>query len=615
MKQVIVTTSWDDGHKLDVRLAALLQKYGVKGTFYVSPHDQEFAPADLLSDDQVKQLSNSFEIGAHTMTHPRLPKVSDEQALQEIVDSKRYLEKIIGRPVKSFCYPGGNYNARHVPMVRAAGFVYARTVRRHVFGFKGFPFEADTTVNAYNHYQDLWKIAKFAHFNPLRTLRYFQWDNLAKAMFDYTLKHGGVFHLWGHSWEIDNHKDWEKLEDVLRYISGRQDVQYLTNGELNAARPRRLLMACPYFPPSLGGVEFYTYNIARALQDAFGWQVCVATAGNRGFKRIEKTTYKNLTVFRLPYWLSVSNTPINPLWYFSLKRIIKRESIDIVNTQAPVVFMADVASWAAKNVPVVATYHATTMQKGWGGLDWIARLYERSVLPRTLGAAAQVVCASELVRDDFLQAYRDKSVIITPGVDTEFFHPAKALPKRHVLFVGSLQKTNNYKGVPNLLEAFAAVLKNVPDADLTIVGDGSGKKDFEDAARKLDIAARVHFVGGKYKDDLKHAYQAAGIFVLPTQKDNFPLVILEAMATGLPVISTRVGAIPSVIDNDKTGYTIPPNDTSELAEKLTYLLLHPDVAKRLGAAGRKKVEQDFSWKLQARKTHQVLLRQLGIVEI
>ncbi len=84
MKKVIVTTSWDDGHKLDIRLALLLKKYGIKGTFYVSPENHEFKKADRLTKAMIKTISNNFEIGAHTMTHPHLSKISLEHANSEI---------------------------------------------------------------------------------------------------------------------------------------------------------------------------------------------------------------------------------------------------------------------------------------------------------------------------------------------------------------------------------------------------------------------------------------------------------------------------------------------------------------------------------------------------
>jgi peptidoglycan/xylan/chitin deacetylase (PgdA/CDA1 family) len=231
MKKVIVTTSWDDGHLLDLRLAQMLQDAGLKGTFYISPSNREFSERDLLDSQQISDLSNAFEIGAHTLTHPRLPKVSLVDARREITDCKVALEEITGKEVTTFCYPGGSYTAAHVQMVKDAGYQYARTVGRYAFAVNN-PYEAPTTLHAYKHWSDLADMARFARFRPLKFARYLQWDELAKAMFDHTAKVGGVYHLWGHSWEIDQYGYWERLAGVFSHIAGRPGVIYATNGDL-----------------------------------------------------------------------------------------------------------------------------------------------------------------------------------------------------------------------------------------------------------------------------------------------------------------------------------------------------------------------------------------------
>jgi hypothetical protein len=91
-------------------------------------------------------------------------------------------------------------------------------------------------VHVYNHGFgfDLWQMARFVKFQPMKVLRCLEWDALARAMFDQVVKDGGVYHIWGHSWEIDEHDDWERLENVFRYISANPEVSYVTNGELEA---------------------------------------------------------------------------------------------------------------------------------------------------------------------------------------------------------------------------------------------------------------------------------------------------------------------------------------------------------------------------------------------
>jgi glycosyltransferase involved in cell wall biosynthesis/peptidoglycan/xylan/chitin deacetylase (PgdA/CDA1 family) len=607
MKQIIITTSWDDGHVLDVRLSALLKKYGIKGTFYISPRDHEFKPEERLTDDQVRQLSRDFEIGAHTMTHPRLTEVSDTVARKEIVDSKQYLERLLKKPVTTFCYPGGNYVAKHVAIVRDAGFAYARTVRRHCFNLKGSLLENNTTINAYIHYQDLWKIARFTHFNPIRTYQYFQWDALAKAMFDRVLQEGGVYHLWGHSWEIDNHGDWDKLEDVLSYISKHREVQYVTNGELPALQPKRILITATYFPPHLGGVEFYTYYLAKRLQELHGWQVSIATSGNKGWRMV-KTAYEGITVYRLPYWLKLSNSPISPFWPSMLRRIIAEEDIYIINAHAPVPGLADMAALVAfhAHIPFAVTYHMVSMTKGRLLTDRIISVYEKRVLPNMLRYASAVICASDPVRDTFLRKQRSKSLTVTPGVDTALFTPAAVAPENTLLYVGSLAKSDKHKGVHVLLKAMKTVVKEWPEARLMLVGEGDGRADYEALAMRYGLSDNVRFLGGQYGPDLYEAYREASVFVLPSFNESFGMVVLEAMASGIPVVSTPVGAIPMQITDDQNGYLVQPGDSAMLAKKLIYLLQHPKIARQFGALGRQRSESGFSWEAKSAKTDEVL---------
>jgi peptidoglycan/xylan/chitin deacetylase (PgdA/CDA1 family) len=232
-----VTTSWDDGHKLDLRLADLLSKHGLRGTFYISPFNHEFDRRDLLTDREIRRIGEGFEIGSHTLTHPELPNVPVATAVEEISGSKTLLENIVGTSMKSFCYPRGTYLPLHREIVKESGYLFARTVTRYAFDIAD-PYEAATSLHAYNHWTDLWKIANFARFKAADFLRCRQWDHLSNAMFDHVLEAGGIYHLWGHSWEIDAHGDWQRLDRALGYLSGRPGVLYLTNGDLVSPKPQ-----------------------------------------------------------------------------------------------------------------------------------------------------------------------------------------------------------------------------------------------------------------------------------------------------------------------------------------------------------------------------------------
>jgi D-inositol-3-phosphate glycosyltransferase len=603
--EIRVTTSWDDGHILDFKLANLLKKYDIKGTFYVAPENFESDKTSRLSNEQIKELSKDFEIGAHTISHYSLTDIKSEDAFEEIKKSKEYLEEATGNVVTSFCYPRGKYSREHVEMVKKIGFEYARTVKRHHFSSQLKLLEAKTSIHTYNHFQDIWKIAIFAKFNPLKMIKYFQWDELAKAMFDQVLKSGGEFHLWGHSWEIEKHGDWEKLENVLAYISNRKDIDYVENSKLAKQNSRKILIVAPYFLPYVGGTQIYVYNIAKRLKEKFGWDVCIVTSGNRGFKNFTVEEFDGLKVYRLPYWAKISNTPINPIWPFIIRGIMKRENVSIVNTHSPVPFMADIAMLVSGNLSVVSTYHAGSMRKGKGLADFIIAFYEKIILGFLLRRAERIVCSSDFVRFKFLQRYTYKSLTVTPAVDREFFRPDDNIGKtgQTILFVAGLSRSEEYKGLRLLIDSFNTLKDKFPNSKLVIVGDGDMKNEYENYSRKLGLGNRIAFKGRLFGRELVNEYQKASVLVLPSleSSESFGMVLIEAMAVGLPVIGSIAGGIPMVVDHEKNGLLVRPGDSKSLSSALEKIFSNPDLSRDFGANGLKKAKDCYDWDIQTEK--------------
>ncbi len=239
-----VTTSWDDGHVLDIRLSAMLDMYGLKGTFYIAPH---YLENERLSDREIQILAERHEIGAHTIHHLHLTKLSHEEAWQEIKKSKQWVESLIGQKCHMFCYPAGQYNETIKEMVKKAGFLGARTTERFSVALPHDPFLMPTTVHVYPfplrktdamHYY--WgKLLQPLMQNypgarrlgvPLFSMR--NWLSLAKKSFDCALEKREMFHVWGHSWEIEKYNMWQEFEEFCRYISRRNDCLYLSNSEI-----------------------------------------------------------------------------------------------------------------------------------------------------------------------------------------------------------------------------------------------------------------------------------------------------------------------------------------------------------------------------------------------
>jgi peptidoglycan/xylan/chitin deacetylase (PgdA/CDA1 family) len=219
----IITTSWDDGHKLDLKLAKLLIKYNIAATFYIAPSQPGFERDDLLSEQEIHLLSESFEIGGHTLHHPNLAQVPLHIAVDEIKAGKDWLESIGGKEIQSFAYPYGAYTEPVQKAVLDVGFVVARTAERFSIKIPTDFSALPTTVHVMNYKRDIKQFSKYRTIN---------WHTLARYFFDQTIKKGGIFHLWGHSWEIEKNNQWKKLEAIFEYISHRQDVAYVSNGNL-----------------------------------------------------------------------------------------------------------------------------------------------------------------------------------------------------------------------------------------------------------------------------------------------------------------------------------------------------------------------------------------------
>jgi peptidoglycan-N-acetylglucosamine deacetylase len=228
---VYITTSWDDGHKLDLRLASELASRGLPGTFYISPQCREIPEEKRLTVGELRELAVDFEIGGHTLTHPRLPTISIDEAGREIVEGKDALEETLGHSVTSFCYPYGAYGKEHPALVRAAGFTVARTVERFHTGRPKDLWQMGTTTHAYRHLVDGGQIARRARSLRQAAGMWRNWDYLGRQLFRETQAKGGVFHLWGHSWEVDANDDWSRLRRILDEMTD-QNAVLVTNGQL-----------------------------------------------------------------------------------------------------------------------------------------------------------------------------------------------------------------------------------------------------------------------------------------------------------------------------------------------------------------------------------------------
>lgn len=243
----VFTCSIDDGHPLDLKTAELLHKHGLNATFFIPIRNCE--GFGVMSDAQIREIGRQFEIGSHTYDHRYLKNIDAWQAYHQIAAGKKRLEDLLGKEVSGFCYPGGRYRRRDVDLVRACGFRYARTTMNLRFDPGSRPYEMPTTLQFYPHGRSVYLRNFMAagqwwqRQDGLRlALAHADWIERLYALFDHVCEHGGVFHLWGHSSQVDELNVWDEMDRLLGYIAQKVAARdRLSNAELAArafAAPR-----------------------------------------------------------------------------------------------------------------------------------------------------------------------------------------------------------------------------------------------------------------------------------------------------------------------------------------------------------------------------------------
>jgi hypothetical protein len=228
----IVTTSWDDGGAHDLRLAQMLGELGIAGTFYVAPQNREREP---LAPASVRRLDEHFEVGGHSLTHADLPKLAGDELRRELEVCKAELEDAIGNAVTAFSYPFGHYDRRVRAAVAGAGFRVARTTRMLRTAPARDPLLVPTSLRAHPDGRCFWLLHCVRTAHPAGVLPALSraagggWVEMGLHLFERVMDRGGVWHLWGHSWELEERGLWDDLRRLLTGVAGHAEVRYVPN--------------------------------------------------------------------------------------------------------------------------------------------------------------------------------------------------------------------------------------------------------------------------------------------------------------------------------------------------------------------------------------------------
>ena len=278
------------------------------------------------------------------------------------------------------------------------------------------------------------------------------------------------------------------------------------------------------------------------------------------------------------------------------RALARKGRYDVVHVHWPMPMA--LLGWAARRgraMPMVTTFYGIELrwvQSRLPFLKWLVRWAAR--------ASAQAVAISSYTARELRKLINVPIEVIPYTAELPPPSPMSAAGRaneRSILFVGRLIER---KGVSHLIRALGTVRRLLP-ARLVVIGDGPERARLEQVTRETGMAENVEFRGRVSDDELRLAYAAADVFVLPSVLDarqdteGLGVVLLEAMNYGVPVIASDIGGITDIVLHEQTGLLVPAGDEGALASALSRVLGDAALSRRLGEAGRKRLRDAFSW--------------------
>ncbi|MFQ5450906.1 MAG: glycosyltransferase family 4 protein [Nitrospinaceae bacterium] len=352
-----------------------------------------------------------------------------------------------------------------------------------------------------------------------------------------------------------------------------------------------------------GGGQIAVHQLACALQ-AKGCDVHVIYSKSPGESLAPDVPYKI-------HWTRHYPFPTLNLDIFTfartLHRLTKRERFDIIHGNAEEsVFAPGIAQKFGADF--VFTNHApyipaTGVLGGMRRPLFFLKRLNSYLLRAAAGRANRIIAFSgfsrSLVVDALGRESENRVLTIPPGIDPAWGELRRNPdPGRGLIFWGRVEEE---KGIPELLHALKIVAKQVPQVDLTLVGEGTRLEEYRELAHSLDISLLVNFTGWLEAEEIRGLAARARVGVFPSRVESFGMAAAEALAAGLPIIAARAGALPEIVEDGVTGTLVPPRDAEALARAILHTLNHPDAAREMAERGRQAARENFSWDTAADK--------------
>lgn len=375
----------------------------------------------------------------------------------------------------------------------------------------------------------------------------------------------------------------------------------------------------PEYWPLTGGTGSYVYYLSSQLLKN-NYRIYVVTGSNQA-QDVKVNPQLDVSFLKIPRTPIVKSFMLASASNRKLRSVRDTAEVDVCHPQLPLTPNFAVPPNFGKTL--VCTVHSTwkgeaeairgepylrlnSNEKFLVSFNWFLRFFEEGMLHR----ARKIIAVSHFTKWELTNYYKinaNKIRVIHNGVDIDKFKPAgdKRKIKRELGFnpddlaIVSVGRLYARKGLFTLIESMPAVIKHFPKAKFIISGKGQSDEmaKLTAHAERVGVKENIIFTGYYPDKKLPKLYQAADVFAFSTFYEHHPFAVLEALATGLPVVTTTVGGIPETIENGKNGYLVEPFNTKQFSDKILYLLEHSTEAKEMGLKARRTVEQQLDWRI------------------
>jgi glycosyltransferase involved in cell wall biosynthesis len=377
----------------------------------------------------------------------------------------------------------------------------------------------------------------------------------------------------------------------------------------------KICLVTHFFPPHIGGIEKVAHEQCKRLS-RLGYKVSVLTS--KTFKQSERSTEGikvfSYSILNLAERVGIPYPVLSFKAYKNFVEVIRK--CDIVHAHGHAYMSSYIACKVAEKYkkPFILTQHNTFIDyQSW--LNLVEQINDWTVGRVVLKGSDRVITVSRKTMEYVLKLGADmsKTSVMHNGVDTTFFHPMNreesrdklGLPKNKTVIL-TIRRLVYKNGLDTFIESASLLTRDYPHLLFIVIGKGPNRKLIEKRVRELDIDDNVRLTGFVPEKLLPLYYNAADYFVIPSSSgEGLPLVLLEAMACGLPVIATTVGGTPEIVKDMKNGVLVPPRNPKALAETISKFLSNKELGLAIGEEARNTVEDRFTWEENVRRLQNV----------